>query len=195
MKRRKRTPPPYTMDLPCVMLVVDPGSKCNSGVSLWVHGEPERWGVVDVRDVLEPMAWCQAAIETGAKNDLHVVLVTERWGAGGPIGQAAMGTLIGARMMWETLAQKAGIAKCRCVRLHTATWRGAVFRRPMLTTEDAKRMARRHANLRYGIRLDEGEHDIAESIAIGTCAARSRIVGATLPKRYLVRQGFAEAAA
>lgn len=159
-----------------VILGIDPGA--TSGWALLyvdAHGR-ERLEAGTCRGASRDVV--DRALALAAETGLPLVVVAERWSAG---GWASHTTLLGLGAAWGAwLAALDGrVPKRRIVRVYSQTWRAAIIGGRQRSTEAWKESACRVAFVRWGVVLGP---DAAEAACIAAWGARAGEVGAALPK-------------
>lgn len=184
-KRRKPRLPASPSPHPCVILGIDPGA-----TSGWAILTPEssalcagnataprlRCGTVNAgRNAV--IVWAQ---EVAAEQNLPLIVVAEKWTAG---GWASHTTLLGLGAVWgkwEAALSEAGHPKRRIVRVYPQTWRARVIGGRQRSTEDWKAAAQTLVKHRFDKHVSS---DAAEAACIALWGLYAGEVGAVLPKR------------
>lgn len=176
MKRTKKPkPPPSVTPHECVVLAVDTAER--SGWALYVRGNLEMFGEVDMlnvcRDYIPPwMSPCADARIYAESEGLPAVLVYER-----PFRGTTQGQWIGA---WKAAWKMEGPARAKNVGVYPATWRARVLGSGSLERSDARK---REALIAAKLADEIVRPDEAAAICIGQWAIRCGEVAAKLPKR------------
>lgn len=179
MTRSRKTLPPVALTPHrCLVFGIDPGST-SGWAMLWRDAEGRdhlRAGSCRLGDAGEVS---REAVRLAAELGLPLVVVAERWTAG---GWKATSTLLGlgaAWGVWKLALEQAGVPKRRVVRVYSQTWRAKVIGGPQRKTEEWKRDAQRVTFARFAQDLDP---DAAEAACIATWGAMASEVGAVVPR-------------
>lgn len=198
-KRRVKRPKdkrPYPVNLPCVIVAVDPAR--TSGWAVFLEGRPVSWGEVDAADNVRIEEILLAACELAVKLKFPIVLLGEDWGParGGYGGAGARAGLEAAWGSWRYASERLharGLPVIHLVRVNVTTWKAA-FGLAGLREEFAKIYAIRSVMERMKINVGEA-HNAAEALLIGTWGSRAAKVGAKLPVRIMRARGLYREAA
>lgn len=179
-RRRGARPKPAASftDLPCVVLGIDPGA--TSGWAVVLRGEPT--GAIGIaRTAIDRHHAIMSAIQIADRNSLPLVVVAEKWSAGGWASHTTLLGLGAAWGAWREALVECGVSERRVVRVLTQTWRAAVLgggnRRG---GRDWKREAVEWARRALGREVGP---DAAEALAIAVWGARAGEVAEKMPKR------------
>lgn len=165
----------------CVVLAVDPGKV--SGYALFCRGELQDSYEVTSADVRE---YCvNHAVNLSDNERLPLVVVAEKWTAGGWRSAASMIGLGAAWGAWAEQLERYGVPKRRIMRVYSQTWRAAVIGGAQRSSAAWKTAAMQRARPVF-----KGVHgtstfvgpDEAEAICIGLWAIKAGEVAAALPK-------------
>lgn len=149
-----------------VILAIDPGA--TSGAALHHGGRPRlAWTCATAADRAEVIA---TALRTAADIGVPLVVVMERWTAGGARGHAQIVGLGAQAGRWLEALELAGIPAADVVRVYPQTWRAVLAPMPRKTGEQAKASARMVAAGHLG---REVLTDAAEAACIALWAAQS----------------------
>lgn len=169
---------------PAVIVAVDPGEKC--GWCIWVHGKLAHHGTLneDIEDVIFVL---RTAADLALKHGLTLILVGEKWGAGGqkmtPIMAAGLGAGWGPWLYVAKSRAHQRLSDRYILRLNPRTWRTIVYgSSPNYSTEQWKRMARERVRAQFP-QITTSSADECEAILIGFVATRFDKVGAALPAK------------
>lgn len=160
----------------CVILSIDPGSKC-SGWAVYRNGWLIDSGEVDGYESGELRGVCAVATALAEEAGMDAVMVIEKCfsiRAGRRNG--------GNRAVWGDQWKKAGGQPSRIVRVHVGTWRARVLGNGGLSQKAARTEESKTANALCGSRAVTG-HDEAAAICIGQWAVREQRVFDVLTKR------------
>lgn len=138
------------------------------------------------RDIEEVIGAMRRAQDHATKHGLTLVLLGEKWGAGGkmnPIAAAGLGAGWGP---WEYVARSPShqnLKDRQIVRIHPMTWRSLVFGpQPNHNEKMWKRMAKIRVDAQFpGIQV--ASSDEYEAILIGMAGIKLKQVGDALPAR------------
>ncbi len=177
--------PRSVSQLPCVVLGVDPGK--HSGWAIY-FGDHHRVGSFEgFRNGM----WC-GETEDGHRHvvghaigladwaHLPLVVVAEKWTAGGWASHTTLLGLGAAWGAWQVALREARHPKRRIVRVYSQTWRAAVIGGRQRPTEQWKAAAQAHVLHRFGV---EAGPDAAEAALIALWGSHAGEVAAVLPKR------------
>ena len=149
-----------------VILAIDPGA--TSGAALHYGGRPRlAWTCATAAERAEVIA---TALRTAADLGAPLVVVMERWTAGGARGHAQIVGLGAQAGRWLEALELAGIPAADVVRVYPQTWRAVLAPMPRKTGAAAKASARRVA---AGYLGREVLTDAAEATCIALWAAQS----------------------
>jgi len=162
----------------CVILAIDPGKRC--GWSIWIAGRLATHGTATPG---EEFGIVQAARVFEAEESIPLVVVAEKWTAGGPFaGARTMAGLGAAWGRWDGALRACQHPMRRVVRVYPQTWRAAVLApRWGATSEQLKHLSATVASSIVGDPILD--HNEADAINIGKWATLSSEVAAVLPKR------------
>lgn len=166
------------MTHPCVILAIDPGK--HAGWCIRFGGKPVTWGSCAPG---EELGICRAAQVFASEESLPLVVVAEKWTAGGPYsGPRTMAGLGAAWGRWDGALRSLQHPARRVVRVYPQTWRAAVLSpRWGATSEQLKHLSATVASFDTGeIILD---HNAADAIGMSRWAERAPEVAAKIPKR------------
>lgn len=154
-----------------VILAIDPGA--TSGAALWSRGRLEMAAAVTSAAARGDCV--TAATNAAALAGVPLVVVMERWTAGGHRGHAQIVGLGAQAGRWLEALELAGIPAADVVRVYPQTWRAVLAPLPRKTGEQAKASARMIAAGHLG---REVLTDAAEAACIALWAAQSDEVAA-----------------
>ncbi len=185
-KRRKPKLPASPSPHPCVVLGVDPGA--TSGWAIIsskpvIMNDPD--GTVST-NIMVGETRCMhrhavdLAIDVAHRAGLPLIVVAEKWTAGGWASHTALLGLGAAWGTWEVALREAGHPKRRIVRVCSQTWRARVIGGRQRPTEAWKAAAQACARRRFNI--DMGP-DAADATCIALWGMYAGEVGAVLPKQ------------
>ncbi len=162
----------------CAILAIDPGKA--SGWSIWLAGRIVTWGPCDPGSELSIV---EAARTYERDESLPLVVVAEKWSAGGWRSAASMIGLGAQWGRWEGALRLAGHPMRRVVRVYPQTWRSAMLRpgKRGVTSEEWKHLAATRAG--WVTSEIMADHNVADAVCIGEWATRAAIVGDRMPKR------------
>lgn len=179
--------PPSLHPHACVVLAIDPGKA--SGWAVFVCGRCVASGVASGHD--GRMLAVELADVEAARAKLPLVVVAEKWSAGGWASHTAMIGLGASWGDWRTALGIGGVPASRVVRVLPQTWRARVIGSPRGARSDAlKRMSMMRAAKEVGHVADDNE---ADAICIGIWATRAPEVGAVAAKKTRTRKTNKEA--
>lgn len=166
----------------CVILAIDPGQ--SSGWAIAVSGRPTVWGRASTH--AERSAACELADVEADRHDMALVVVAEKWTAGGWASHTTLLGLGAAWGAWRSAIEEAGIKRSRIVRVYTQTWRARVLRpRWGATTEQLKHLSASMASAWTGEII--ADHDVADALGILRWATLAPQVGEAIPRRKRVK--------
>lgn len=185
MTRRKPVLPRSMNPHPCVVLGIDPGT-----TSGWAILVPESLAIRSGREGT-PRLRCSAidvghggvvdwAQETACSVGLPLVVVAEKWTAGGWASHTTLLGLGAAWGKWEAALREAKHPKRRIVRVYSQTWRAAIIGGRQRPADEWKAAAQAQVKYRFGV---ECGPDAAEAVCIALWGSHAGEVGDVLPKR------------
>jgi hypothetical protein len=157
----------------CVLLAIDPGEV--SGWALFEYGHLVGHGACKHGHA----AVIDQAIESARAAQLPLIVVAERWTAGGWQSHATLLGLGAAWGVWAEALRVRGVAKRRIVRVYPQTWRAATLGGRQRSSELWKQASMAYAKTRFGVTVGG---DVADAICIGVWGAHAGLVGAVIPK-------------
>ena len=161
-----------------VILAIDPGKR--SGFSIWIRGILATWGPIEPGDELTAV---QAARVFEANEKLPLIVVGEKWTAGGWRSAASMMGMGAQWGRWDGALRAANHPKRRVVRVYPQTWRAAILRpRRGANTEQLKHLSVTAANYVAASSVPILDDNVADAINIGRWATRAAVVEALMPK-------------
>lgn len=162
-----------------VILAIDPGAKGGWCVrsDVWAAGAASS---AEMR-----RAVCTGAVERARERDRPLVVVAERWTAGGARGHAQWVGLGGAWGRWAEALELAGVPATRIVRVYPQTWRKVLAGLPRRTGEQAKASAQLVAR---GLLKRECGSDEAEAACIALWAESASEVAEVAKRRSRKRR-------
>lgn len=161
----------------CVILAIDPGA--SSGWAIAVAGIPSRWGRAHTHD--DRYMACAVAMAEADRHHLPLLVVSEKWTAGGWMSASSMMGLGAAWGQWQAAIEEAGIRRSRVVRVYPQTWRAKVLRpRRGATSDQLKHLSATMASAWTGEII--ADHDVADALGILRWATWASEVGDKLPK-------------
>lgn len=179
-RKRGARPKPSASFTPhaCVVLGIDPGA--TSGWAVVLRGDPT--GAIGIaRTAPERRDAVMYAQQVADRSGLPLVVVAEKWSAGGWASHTTLLGLGAAWGAWREALVECGVPERRVVRVLTQTWRAAVLgggnRRG---GRDWKREAVEWARRALGREVGP---DAAEALAIAVWGARAGEVAEKMPKR------------
>lgn len=166
----------------CVILAIDPGAV--SGWAVFIRGERRSSGRIPEREPatlrLNRHDVVMMAKDAADNENLPLVVVAEKWTAGGWASHLTLVGLGAAWGEWRAALDRWGVPKRRVVRVYSQTWRAAVIGGRQRSTEKWKASARLVAQAQCRtLAIDD---DQAEAICIGLWALRAEAVAKVLPK-------------
>lgn len=157
------------------ILTIDPGS--TGGAALHYDGKPRRaWTVSTAAERRLVIASAKAI---AAQRDEVLVVIVEKWSAGGERGHAQILGLGSQAGRWLEALELAGIDAADVVRVYPQTWRTVLAPMPRKTGEQAKASARVIASGHLGLDVPT---DAAEAVCMGLWAAGAEDVAEVVTK-------------
>lgn len=160
-----------------MILAIDPGKK--AGAAIFFRGKLLEHRAVSDKPA-ERALWVDTAIKAAVTQEVPVVMVIERFGAGaGAKGHFSSRTRdgIAARVgAWIEAWRIAGQSPARIVRVYPQTWRLPVLGRGAGETEQMKMLARLYVGGRYEIESADLDDNEAEAVCIGIWATTAGVV-------------------
>lgn len=186
----KPKPAPSFMPHLCVVLGIDPGA--TSGWAVVLRGEPTG-DIGKARTAAERANAINVARECAQTAGLPLIVVAEKWSAGGWASHTTLLGLGAAWGVWRESLRECGVPESRIVRVLTQTWRARILGGTNgKGKRDWKREARAWADRTLAtthprlVRPEGLTADESEALAIAAWGARAGEVAAVLPKRASV---------
>lgn len=193
---------------PCLILAVDPGRAAGSSLVL---SSPSRGVSLLSCESIDTMSRAlenavNEAVSFALKEELHLFLALEDWGAGGMRGIDQWIGLGEARGPWRReflLAceetKTPFLRKKNIVKINMTRWRSRIVPETGTRTDSGKfvrftpdewKAAAKRAAVGFYLNQYIPPYDAAESACIGAFAARSDEIGSKIPKRLLASHGL-----
>lgn len=175
-------PAPSFTDHECVLLSIDPGA--TSGWAVFVRGglvvngpRGARYGVA--RTPEERRIAVREGLLLAESTQLPLLVVAEKWSAGGKMGHAQIAGLNAQWGRWADVLEELA-PRARVVRVYPQTWRPFAWGKGHGPQPQWKRIAVAMVKARFRV---EVEHDVADAIGIGVWGSRAGEVAEKMPKR------------